>query len=55
LYAAFDKPFLIENTELVIMPSIGVAVYPFDGEDEFSLLKHADSAMYAAKGRPRPT
>lgn len=54
LYSAFSKPFLVEGCELVVAPSIGVAVYPYDGEDEFSLLKHADNAMYVAKGLTRP-
>lgn len=53
LRAAFEQPFLVDGTELAIAPSIGVAVYPYDGEDEFALLKHADNAMYAAKGRGR--
>ncbi|MEX0741118.1 MAG: GGDEF domain-containing protein [Pseudohongiella sp.] len=50
LHTAFRKPFLIDGAELLITPSIGVAVFPFDGEDEFTLLKHADNAMYVAKG-----
>ncbi|MBC53436.1 MAG: diguanylate cyclase [Gammaproteobacteria bacterium] len=53
LHNAFDKPFLVDGIELDIVPSIGVAVYPYDGEDEFCLLKHADNAMYTAKGRER--
>jgi diguanylate cyclase (GGDEF)-like protein/PAS domain S-box-containing protein len=53
LHAAFETPFQLEGTELAINPSIGVAVFPYDGEDEFSLLKHADNAMYVAKGRQR--
>lgn len=53
LYVAFDQPFLLEGTELAITPSIGIAVYPDDGDDEFTLLKHADNAMYVAKGRQR--
>lgn len=53
LHKAFEKPFLVDGTELQIMPSIGIAVYPYDGEDEFSLLRQADNAMYTAKGRQR--
>lgn len=54
LRTAFEKPFLVDATELDIVPSIGVAVFPYDGEDEFTLLKHADNAMYTAKGQQRP-
>lgn len=46
----------IENLDghsLEISPSIGIAIYPRDGEDIEVLLKHADSAMYAAKGAGR--
>ena len=54
LRTAFEEPFLLEGTKLVMTPSIGVAVFPFDGEDELTLLRHADNAMYVAKGRQRP-
>lgn len=54
LHTAFEKPFVVDGTELDIIPSIGVAVFPYDGEDEFTLLKHADNAMYSAKGHQRP-
>jgi diguanylate cyclase (GGDEF)-like protein len=53
LRTAFEEPFLLEGTKLVMTPSIGVAVFPFDGEDELTLLRHADNAMYVAKGRQR--
>ena len=43
------EPFVIEGHELYLTASIGVAVYPEDGEDAASLLKHADLAMYQAK------
>ncbi len=53
LISAFEKPFVINNTELPVRPSVGIAVYPYDGEDELSLLKYADQAMYAAKGQQK--
>lgn len=39
----------VGNQSLHVMPSIGVAVYPDDGESIDILLKHADTAMYEAK------
>ena len=42
-------PFRLDGHEVFVSCSIGIAVYPFDGEDTDSLLKNADSAMYHAK------
>ncbi|WP_008312640.1 EAL domain-containing protein [Leptolyngbya sp. PCC 6406] len=47
--------FLIEHQELYITSSIGIALYPQDGADMTSLLRHADAAMYRAKGAGRNT
>ena len=41
--------YQIEQHELVITPSIGIAIYPNDGEDFESLSQCADIAMYRAK------
>nr|MDQ2694527.1 EAL domain-containing protein [Pseudomonadota bacterium] len=44
------KPAIdIEDYELFITPSIGISVFPRDGEDMQALLKSADIAMYRAK------
>ncbi|MCD3330889.1 GGDEF domain-containing phosphodiesterase, partial [Clostridium botulinum] len=43
------EPFIIENEEQFITISVGVAFYPNDGQDEETLLKSADTAMYEAK------
>ncbi len=48
---ALSRPFLLEGHEIFISSSIGIATFPKDGEDEATLLKHADSAMYHAKER----
>ena len=47
--AAFREPILHEGLEFYSAPSIGVAVYPQDGADVATVLKHADTAMYQAK------
>lgn len=47
--AAFKEPILHEGLEFYSAPSIGVAVYPQDGADVSTVLKHADTAMYQAK------
>ena len=47
--AALMRPAAIAEHEYRITASIGIAMYPGDGEDEQSLMKNADIAMYAAK------
>jgi diguanylate cyclase (GGDEF)-like protein len=42
-------PFLIEQHELTVTPSIGIAMFPTDGDDFDALCKCADAAMYRAK------
>lgn len=46
-------PFHINKKELHIDGSIGIALYPNDGEDADTLLKHSDTAMYHAKATGR--
>jgi diguanylate cyclase (GGDEF)-like protein len=47
--AALEQPFEIEGYVLNISTSIGIAIYPEQGEDEIELAKNADVAMYYAK------
>ena len=47
--ALFCAPFLIEGQHFYSSASIGIALYPNDGNDVESLLKCADAAMYHAK------
>lgn len=44
------EPILCNDLEFFTSPSIGVAAFPQDGGDIETLLKHADTAMYHAKG-----
>lgn len=46
---AITAPMLIDGHELVVTPSIGIAVAPLHAEDVESLLRAADTAMYHAK------
>ena len=43
------QPFMVEERELHITPSIGISVFPDDGRDAESLIRNADAAMYHAK------
>jgi len=45
----FNAPFEINGRELTATASIGVSMYPDDGQDVETLLMHADAAMYRAK------
>lgn len=47
--ASLQQPFLLEGQLLLVSASIGVALRPENGEEQKPLLRHADSAMYAAK------
>jgi diguanylate cyclase (GGDEF)-like protein len=46
-----SRPFQIESHEIFVTSSIGISLYPEDGQDCDSLLKYADIAMYHAKSR----
>jgi diguanylate cyclase (GGDEF)-like protein len=43
------RPFVCGGQELVVTASIGIALYPYDGEDIGTLVKNADCAMFRAK------
>ena len=48
-----NAPHSIGGQDLLIGGSIGISVYPADGEDAETLIKNADTAMYRAKERGR--
>jgi diguanylate cyclase (GGDEF)-like protein/PAS domain S-box-containing protein len=53
LITEISKPSTFEHNELTITPSIGISIYPNDGEDFETLLKNADTAMYKVKNSSR--
>jgi diguanylate cyclase (GGDEF)-like protein len=50
---ALRESFQVAGHDLFVTASIGISLYPEDGEDAKTLLKNADTAMYHAKGRGR--
>lgn len=53
IQANLSQPLTLAGHEVFITPSIGIAVFPQDGEDAETLLKNADMAMYFAKRQGR--
>lgn len=49
------QPIKLGNNEVIVSASIGVTLAPFDSMEEETLLKHADLAMYEAKGKGKNT
>ncbi len=52
---SMEQPLVIDQSEVQVSASVGVAFYPDDATDPDTLVRHADTAMYAAKtlGRAR--
>ncbi|RJG12290.1 EAL domain-containing protein [Pseudomonas cavernicola] len=53
LLAGFSAPFQADEHELFISASIGVSLFPQDGNDVATLVKNADAAMYRSKAKGR--
>ncbi|MBS0579827.1 MAG: EAL domain-containing protein [Proteobacteria bacterium] len=51
LISSLREPVQLAMNSLVVTPSVGIAVYPQDGEDAETLMRNADLAMYFAKRR----
>lgn len=50
---AVSAPYTISDIEVAVTTTIGISVYPADGQDAETLMKHADVAMYHAKENGR--
>jgi diguanylate cyclase (GGDEF)-like protein len=50
--SAVERPLMIDGQLMVVTASLGIAMYPDDGEDATKLLRVADQRMYILKQRP---
>ncbi|CAH1387076.1 EAL domain-containing protein [Candidatus Nitrotoga sp. M5] len=48
---ALAKPFVIDREDNTVTASIGIAIYPYDGENITDLMRNSDIAMYRAKAK----
>lgn len=55
LLAELTKPCVIDGQDVSVTASVGVSMYPHDGEDGFTLMRCADHAMYRAKDAGKNT
>lgn len=51
LFQALAEPFRLDGETVPLTASLGIALYPQDGESMPALIEHADRALYAAKNR----
>ncbi|MBE9564764.1 MAG: EAL domain-containing protein, partial [Proteobacteria bacterium] len=49
------KPCVIHDMEFSVTASVGIAIFPQDGDDPYMLLRNADTAMYRGKRKGRNT
>jgi diguanylate cyclase (GGDEF)-like protein len=55
LLAELQRPYRFPGGEAVVTASLGISVFPDDAADAAALMKHADTAMYAAKQKGKNT
>ena len=53
LLSSFKAPLVFGDQSFVVTPSIGISIYPEDGDDIVALMRQADLAMYAVKAQGR--
>ncbi|MCE2948300.1 MAG: putative bifunctional diguanylate cyclase/phosphodiesterase [bacterium] len=53
LLKGMKMPYEVMGHSITVTPSLGLALYPFDGADAVSLIRSADAAMYQAKSSGR--
>lgn len=53
IIALFEQPFNVDEQQITISASIGITLFPDDGQDSITLTKYADLAMYKAKENGR--
>ncbi|MWV15218.1 EAL domain-containing protein [Pseudomonas sp. L-22-4S-12] len=53
LLTCFNAPFQVDSHEFFISASIGISLFPEDGNDVATLVKNADAAMYSSKAKGR--
>lgn len=53
LLSALFQPLKLEMIEITVSGSLGISVYPQDGNDQETLIRNADAAMYYAKSKGR--
>ena len=53
LMSIFEHPFVVANHELFVTCSVGISIFPTDGDDLNMLIRNADVALYQAKAHGR--
>ncbi len=53
LMGVFNRPFVVDDEELRLEASVGIALYPDDGRQAVELIRNADTAVYRAKEEGR--